>query len=204
MVEAWHRKAGAILQSFYAGMEGGTALANLLFGKISPSGKLPFTVARDAADYPPFDPEADRIEYGPYHGYTLMEREGHAPRFAFGYGLSYAQFSYRALSARKARERIEVTISVTNSGEIAAEEIVQYYVAPPSVAAERPRKLLKAFARVAVEPGETKTVRQAIPFRELMWWSPTAHDWVLETGPHQVLVGPSSRDQDLLSVLVEI
>ena len=204
MVEAWHMTAGAILQTFYAGMEGGAALANLFFGVISPSGKLPFTVASESADYPSFDPTAERVEYGPFHGYTLMEREGHTPRFAFGYGLSYSTFIYGALKARKADERIDVTVSVTNIGKTAAEEVVQFYVAPPGVAAERPEKLLKAFARVALGPGETKTVRQAIPFRELKWWNPASRDWVVETGLHHILAGSSSRDQDLLSVVVEM
>ena len=73
-----------------------------------------------------------------------------------------------------------------------------------AVRAERPEKLLKAFARVALGPGETKTVRQAIPFRELKWWNPASRDWVVETGLHHILAGSSSRDQDLLSVVVEM
>jgi beta-glucosidase len=204
MMEDWHTKAGAILQSFYAGMEGGKALARLLFGAISPSGKLPFTVARDPADYPFFDPEADRIEYGPLHGYTLMERHEREPRFPFGHGLSYSRFGYSALKVRKTGERIDVAVSVTNVGEVAAEEVVQFYVAAPGVAAERPKKLLKGFARVALEPGQTKTVRQTIALRDLMWWSPARRDWVLETGTHHILAGPSSRDEELLSVALEL
>ena len=204
MVEGWHTKASALLQSFYAGMEGGSALADLLFGVVSPSGKLPFTVARDARDYPFFDPEADRIEYGLYHGYTLMEREGRMPRFAFGHGLSYTRFAYRALKVRKASDRIDVEISVTNSGAIAAEEVVQFYVAPPGIAAERPRKLLKGFARVSLAAGETKAVRQSIALRDLTWWSPARRDWLLESGTHRIFAGPSSREEDLLSAALEL
>ncbi len=204
MVEGWHARAGAILQTFYAGMEGGSALADLLFGVVAPSGKLPFTVARDANDYPLFDPEADRIDYGPWHGYALFERQGREPRFAFGHGLSYTRFAYRALKARRTGDRIDVAVSVANTGGVAAEEVVLFYAAPPGLVAERPKKLLKAFARVALAAGETKTVRRSIPLRDLQWWSPTRRDWLLETGTHRILAGPSSRDQDLLSAALEL
>ena len=105
---------------------------------------------------------------------------------------------------RKACDRIDVAVSVANSGAMAADEIVQFYVAPPGVAAERPRKLLKAFGRVTLSPGETRSVRQSIALRDLMWWSPARHDWVLETGTYHILAGPTSRDEDLLSVPLEI
>jgi beta-glucosidase len=100
MVEQWHEGVGAILQTFYSGMEGGTALARLLFGEVSPSGKLPFTVAKSAEDYPFFDKDADSIRYDMWHGYALLDRDGEEPRYAFGHGLSYAAFRYRALKAR--------------------------------------------------------------------------------------------------------
>ena len=184
IMESWLTKANAILQTFYSGMEGGTALAKLLFGEVSPSGKLPFTVAKSAADYPHFDKNADRIEYGYYHGYTLFEREGRAPRFAFGHGLSYTKFTYRALKLRRAGDAVEVTVSVTNTGKRTADEIVQIYAGFPAKAADRPKKLLKSFARVHIAPGETKTIRREIPLKDLTWRDPATHTWKLETGPH--------------------
>jgi beta-glucosidase len=173
-------------------MEGGTALAKLLFGDVSPSGKLPFTVAKSRADYPPFDKDAERIEYGYYHGYTLFEREGRAPRFPFGHGLSYTRFAYRALKLRRAKDAVEVTVSVTNEGATAADEIVQIYASFPGKAADRPKKLLKAFARVTLAPGETKTIRRDIRLADLMWRDPATHSWKLETGRHTFHAGGSS------------
>jgi beta-glucosidase len=193
IVESWLGRANAVLQTFYSGMEGGTALAKLLFGDVSPSGKLPFTVAKSPADYPLFDKDADRIEYGFYHGYTLFEREGWAPRFPFGHGLSYTRFAYRALKLRRNNDAVEVTVSVTNEGATAADEIVQIYASFPGTAVERPKKLLKAFARLTLAPGETKTIRRDVRLVDLMWRDPATHTWKLETGPHVFHAGGSSQ-----------
>jgi beta-glucosidase len=140
MVEEWHGRAGAILQTFYSGMEGGTALARLLFGDVSPSARLPFTVAADADHYPHFDRDADRIEYGYWHGYAKFEEEELTPRYAFGHGLSYASFSYRSLSARLTAEAIEVSVAVRNDGARPADEVVQAYVGFPEPCGPGPGK----------------------------------------------------------------
>jgi beta-glucosidase len=195
MVEEWHHKAGAILQTFYSGMEGGTALANLLFGEVSPSGKLPFTVAKSADDYPYFDKNADRITYDMWHGYALLDRDGKEPRYAFGHGLSYANFDYRALKARVTDDHIQVQVSVTNSGAMAADEVVQAYVSFPGVEAARQPKLLKGFRRVRVEAGGTATVCINIAVETLKWRDPATHSWRLEPGEYGVHVG---RASDLL------
>jgi beta-glucosidase len=204
LVEPWIEGVGAALQTFYSGMEGGTALARLLFGEVSPSGKLPFTVARSPDDYPFFDKDADSIEYGPYHGYTLLEREDIEPRFAFGHGLSYARFGYRALSVRRAAQAIELSVAVRNDGSVAATEVVQAYVGFPGRDAERPRKLLRAFARVELAPGETRVVRLSIPLDDLRWYDPHTRGWRLEAGDHVVSVGGSSRDAELLHATVRL
>ena len=194
MVEGWHDKVGAILQTFYAGMEGGTALANLLFGAVSPSGKLPFTVARDAADYPFFDKNAASIEYGYYHGYALMDKKARISRFAFGHGLSYATFAYRALKVRVAGDAVEVSIAVRNDSAVEADEVVQCYVSFPGTAADRPVKSLKAFQRVPLAPGQTEIVDMVIPLDQLMWRNPATHQWELEVGSYRVMVGGSSAE----------
>jgi beta-glucosidase len=194
MVEGWHDKASAILQTFYSGMEGGTALAKLLFGDVSPSGKLPFTVARSEADYPFFDRDADEIEYGYYHGYTLMDHAEKTPRFAFGHGLSYAKFSYRALKARRAQNAIAISVAVYNDGTMGADEVVQAYVGFPGIAAERPKKLLKGFKRVSISPGETRIVEMIIPLDDLTWRDPSTHSWQLETGAYTIMVGGNATD----------
>jgi beta-glucosidase len=202
LVEDWHDRTGAILQTFYAGMEGGTALARLLFGAVSPGGKLPFTVARDPADYPPFDPDATEVTYGYWHGYALFDRSGAAPRYAFGHGLSYASFACRALTARITPEAIAVSIAVTNTGLVTADEVVQVYIGAPGQAAERPHKSLKAFQRITLAPGETRIAHLSVPLASLRWRDPASHQWRLEPGEYRVLAGgdPSQLIETRVSI----
>ncbi len=192
MVEGWYDRANAILQTFYSGMEGGTALARLLFGEVSPSGKLPFTVASDPAHYPHFDKDADSIVYDQWHGYAKFERDQRSARFAFGHGLSYSSFTYRALSARVEQGELRASVAVTNSGKVQATEVVQLYVGAPGVVAERHLKSLQGFERVDLAPGETQIVRFAIPLDRLRWRDPAAHDWKLEYGTYRVMAGGAS------------
>jgi beta-glucosidase len=202
MVEDWHNNAAAILQTFYSGMEGGTALAKLLFGDISPSGKLPFSVARNAADYPYFDKNASRITYDGYHGYTLLERDKKLARYAFGHGLSYAQFAYDTLTAHVSEQSIEAQISITNNSKITADAITQFYVSFPGIATTRPQKLLKAFQRVTLKPNETRIISAHIAKNDLRWRNPETHDWELESGTYQIHAGSSSQGEDLQSTSV--
>jgi beta-glucosidase len=199
LVEGWRDKAGAILQTFYSGMEGGTALARLLFGDVSPSGKLPFTVAKRAEDYPFFDKEADVIDYGYWHGYAKFEQEALTPRYAFGHGLSYARFAYDALDIFHAEDRISVEVTVRNAGECRATEIVQCYVGFPETVTPRAKKLLKAFARVELDPGEMRVVRMTIPVDTLRYRDTATHGWRLEAGPHRVHVGGGSDRAELMA-----
>ena len=204
MMSGWIGSAPAVLQTFYAGMEGGHALAALLFGEESPSGKLPFTVPADEAHLPYFDKDADEIAYDLWHGYTMLERNAIEPAFAFGFGLSYATFGYRALKARVGNEVIQAQVSVTNTGAVEAEEVVQLYVGFPGVAVERPKKLLRGFQRVRLAPGQTKTVHFEVPFTELGWWNAARGCFVLESGAHRIFVGGSSRERDLLTADVAL
>lgn len=202
MVEGWHDRVSAILQTFYAGMEGGTALAKLLFGDVSPSGKLPFTVARSVDDYPHFDRDADAIDYDYFHGYAYCDQHAKAPRYPFGYGLSYASFIYRALKARLVNGRIDASVAVHNAGGCVADEVVQLYVGAPGVVAERHKKDLKGFARVTLRPGETRIVRLTVPLDDLRWRDPATHDWKLESGRYRVMMGGSSTE--LLEMNVQV
>ncbi len=192
LVEEWHARAGAIVQTFYAGMEGGTALARLLFGLVNPGGKLPFTVARDAGDYPPFDPAATAVTYDQWHGYSLFDRTGTLPRYGFGHGLSYTAFAYRALSTRLTGTAIEVSVAVCNVGAVAGDEVVQVYIGTPGQAAERAAKVLAGFQRVTLLPDETRIVQLTIPLADLRWRDPATHSWRLEPGAYRVLAGGSS------------
>lgn len=192
LVEDWHASAGAILQTFYSGMAGGTALARLLFGAVSPSGKLPFTVARDSADYPPFDPDAEVSDYGYWHGYALFDRTGAMPRYAFGHGLSYTRFDYSNLTTQTSDGAIAVAATVSNCGSVPAEEVVQFYVEVPGEVVERPIKSLKAFDRVTLQPGESRVVTAQILLADLRWRDPAMHDWKLEQGVYRIFAGGSS------------
>jgi beta-glucosidase len=183
MVEGWHDRVGAIVQTFYAGMEGGTALARLLFGDVAPSGRLPFTVMRDASDYPAFDIDARVIEYDHWHGYAKVDRDGITPRFRFGHGLSYTGFALRGATARVMPHTIEFSVAVTNTGSVAAETPVLAFVSPPG-GIERWPRALQAFARVHLFPGETKIVRLAADRAALGWRDAVAHCWREEVGDY--------------------
>lgn len=201
-MEEWKEDVPAILMAWYFGMEGGHALARVLFGGVNPSGKLPLTVPKNESQMPFFDEFADTIKYGPYHGYTLFEKEAREPAFPFGYGLSYTTYAYENLSIATPRVapdgRVEVKVDVTNTGKLAGEEVVQLYVGFKGSKVERPVKLLRAFDKVALAPGETKTVPLAVHVKDLAWYNSEHHAWEIESMTYGVFVGPSSRDADLL------
>jgi len=201
-MEEWKDDVPAILMAWYFGMEGGNALARILFGDVNPSGKMPLTTPTDESQLPPFDEFADTSEYGPYHGYTLVDREDYEPTFPFGHGLSYTTFAYANLTVGTPTVgpdgRLEVSVDVANTGERAGEEIVQLYVGFEGSQVERPVKLLRAFDKVALEPGETKTVPLSVEVRDLAWYNPDAGEWEVEPMTYGILVGPSSRNDDLL------
>jgi beta-glucosidase len=195
LVEEWVDGVAGIIQTFYAGMEGGTALADLLTGIVNPSGKLPFTVARDAGDYPFFDKDADTITYGPLHGYTLFEESGVAPRYPFGYGLSYTRFAYSDVAARVVGGQVEASITVANIGDVAGREVAQLYIGFPG-SVKRPHKLLRGFASVPLAAGETRQIDFAVPLSELGWWDEVAHGWQIEQGVHRLYIGGDSASAE--------
>lgn len=200
----WHDQPAAILQTFYSGMEGGCALAQLLFGQHVPSGRLPFTVAEDPADYPFFDKNADAIAYGPLHGYTLFEQSGKRPLYPFGFGLSYTTFEYRALRVRKTPTHLQIEVSVANTGQRAAEEVVQIYIGAPGQAVVQPPKKLQAFARLQVDAGQVRTARFDVLLDQLRYWCATAEQWLLEPGQYRVFAGTASDAANALSRAIDI
>jgi beta-glucosidase len=198
LVEHWIDQPAALLQSFYPGMAGGTALAQILFGECVPSGKLPFSVARSAQDYPFFDPDADSIVYDAYHGYMLLEKKRVTPRFCYGYGLSYTHFSYRALKVRQNADRLDVQVSVLNTGNYDAQTVVQIYVGAPGVVVEQPQQRLRAFTRVALARGECKTVYLTIVLKDLYFYDINPHSWQHEPGLYRIYAGGSLQEALLL------
>ncbi|NPV60293.1 MAG: glycosyl hydrolase [Actinobacteria bacterium] len=201
LTAGWRDKAGAILVAWYPGMEGGRALAEIVFGEVNPSGKLPVTFPEDNGQLPYFDKRARSIEYGYYHGYRLFDKEGMEPAFPFGFGLSYTEFVYSnlRLSAGVLEDGGSITVKadVTNEGERAGEEVAQLYVSCPAKAIDRPLKELKGFARLRLEPGETGTASFELKTEDLAYYDEESSSWRMEEGSYTVLVGSSSRSGDL-------
>jgi beta-glucosidase len=202
-MSAWDDQVPAILYAWYAGMEGGTALARVLYGDVNPSGKLPFAVPENSADYPYFTPYTNNITYGYYHGYTLFDKQGTDVAYPFGFGLSYSDYRYGELQVLTPEtgvdSTLEVQVEVTNSGQVAGEETVQLYVGFSRSQVERPVKLLRGFEKVALEPGETQVVSLSVPVADLAWYNPDAREWQVEAMTYEVFVGGSSANKDLLS-----
>jgi beta-glucosidase len=178
VVRNWVDEVSALVMAWYPGQEGGAALARVLFGDTSPSGKLPITFPRDEAQLPPFDSVSTRVDYGFFHGYRHVEKNGAVPEFSFGFGLSYTTFAYAGLrlSAGEIPEAgsVTATVDVTNTGKVAGDEVVQLFVSAQGSRVERAPRDLRAFARVNLEPGETKPVTLPLAARDLAFWDVAA------------------------------
>ena len=191
LIDEWKEYADAVIMHYYGGCEGGTALANLLSGKVNFSGKLPFTVAQKESDYPEFKYIGQHpytIDYGYYHGYTKLDKEGKAAAYPFGYGLSYTSFEISDVTVARSEKDLTVTATVKNTGKRAGAEVVQVYVGSKGAANgdDRPVKQLKGFKRVELQPGQEKTVEIAVSKEEMKFWTPSG--WVLDDA-YTVYVG---------------
>lgn len=200
-VEPWIQGTQAVLMAWYPGQEGGNALADILFGDVNPSGKLPLTFPVTESQLPPFVNDADMVTYGFFHGYRHIDHENLTPSFPFGFGLSYATFTYSELrlntpTVDKTGE-ILAQVDITNTGMRAGEEIVELYIAAPTSGVMRAPKELRAFARVKLEPGEKKTVDLQVKVPELAYWDEATAAFVVEPTTYEVQVGSSSRDLPL-------
>ena len=200
MMEEWKAAVPAILHAFYPGMEGGTAISRVLFGDVNPGGKLPFTIPADLGHLPEFDREAEQVEYGLHHGYARLEKEGHQPAFAFGFGLSYTTFELaNPRFAAVGGDQIVARVDVKNTGKVPGDEVIQFYVGFENSSVDRPKKLLRGFRKVGLKPGETKEVVITCPVDRLRWYNPQTCAWELEAIEYPVYIGTSSRAGDLLS-----
>ena len=203
ILESWENEVSAILMLWYPGMEGGTALGEILFGDINPSAKLPAVFAKSEDQLPYFDTNVTEIEYGYYHGYRLMDKEGYEPTYPFGYGLSYTTYSYDKLRIDKNKissdGEIQVSIDVTNTGNNIGEEVVQMYVGYKNPSVDRPFKDLKGFDKVLLTPGETKTLNLSLKAEDLAYYNVDRKKWIVENIDYIIYVGPSSRKEDLLT-----
>jgi beta-glucosidase len=194
-----------ILWSWYNGSENGNALADVLLGKVNPSGKMPFTFPARLSDCPAHDADAYpgtnlQVDYkeGILVGYRWYDTKKIAPMYCFGYGLSYTNFNYNNLKTNKAAyrndENIIATINLTNTGKYAGKETVQLYVTKDGSKVERAEKELKGFKKVSIPAGQSVSVDITIPVKELAYYDISGGKWVVEPGKYQVLAGGSSRD----------
>jgi beta-glucosidase len=201
----WLGDVAGVLQAWYPGQEYGHALADVLFGDVDPSGKLPITFPKSLAQVPartPLQyPGAGRVEYseGLAVGYRWYDMERLTPLFPFGFGLSYTNFSVHDLSLGATTTddgNVTIGADVTNTGDRAGAEVVQLYLEHPSGAGE-PRRGLRGFSRVFLDPGQTAHVEFALDARALSVWDATSHRWRAGAGRYSVRVGSSSRDLPL-------
>ena len=204
----WIDNVPSILHAWYPGQEGGTALAQILFGDTSPSGKLPASFERRWEDNPTFHsyyPEkgSNRVSYseGVFVGYRGYDRSGTKPLFAFGYGLSYSTFAYSKLSVTpqsgNLNEPVSVSFDVKNMGHRVAAEVAEVYVGDAHASVPRPVKELKGFAKVDLKPGETRRVTLTLNRRAFSFYDVAKKDWSAEPGDFTILVGGSSDNIQL-------
>ena len=199
ITDAWRHEIDGLLVLWYAGMEGGHALADVLLGRVNPGGRLPCTFPRRAEDLPAFDRDATSIVYDLWHGYRKLARDKTAAAFPFGFGLSYTTWKHDRLQIE--RDRLEIsdtlraTVEITNTGRVAGDEVVQLYIAAPGSRVERAARELKAFKRVTVPAGETRRVDFAIPVADLAYYD-IARGWTVEPLTYEAIVARHAEDEN--------
>jgi len=218
-MSSWNEKVATILYCWYPGQIGNQAVAEIIAGKVNPSGKLPITIEKRFEESPgygylpkgeelyedwEFDMDMDHpvhdivYEEGVFIGYRWYEKKDIEPLYPFGHGLSYSRFNYSKLRTSSSRydkaENVQVKVDVTNSGELNAKEIVQLYVRDIVSSVERPIKELKDFQKLQLAPGEKKTCFFTLTPRDFAFWDEGSSDWKVEAGEFEILTGTSSAD----------
>ncbi len=199
----WIQNVSAVLESYLGGQGWGHAITQIIFGKKTPSGKLPETFAKRLEDYPsyinfPGDENTVMYNEGVFVGYRGFEAKNQSVLFPFGHGLSYTSFEYSNMTLSSSKitedENMTVTVSVKNTGLYEGKEIVQLYITDEKSSVLRPKKELKGFEKVKLEPEESKTVTFKLDRRSFAFWHPTLGGWRVESGTFTVHVGSSSAD----------
>ena len=197
----WVKNVPAILETWFPGQEGGSALASILFGDVNPSGKLPDTLAVNRSDYPDngnFPGKNGKVNYaeGIYVGYRHFDKKHIAPIFPFGHGLSYTTFQYSnpIVSKPGPAGTVYAKVSVTNTGSRAGAEVVQVYVQDNTPKVDKPIRELKAFQKVYLLPRQSKTLNFILPFRAFAYCDVADRQWRADSGVYRILFGSSSRD----------
>ncbi|WP_244216163.1 beta-glucosidase [Pseudomonas reidholzensis] len=220
-MQPWAKKVGAALHAWFPGQQGGQALAEILYGKVNPSGKLPVTIDKHIEDNPSYasypDPAAYRgdtaltemtYSEGLYMGYRGYDKKHAKPLYPFGFGLSYTTFSYADLklssNVMTPGNTVDVSFTLTNTGDKAGFEVAQLYIQPIDAQVDRPRKELKGFTKVWLEPGQSKTVSLPIDARSLAYFVQNTDSWDVDAGKFKVWVGPDSEHLSLQRTLVTL
>lgn len=202
----WVDNVPSIVEAWYAGMESGTAIANVLFGDVNPSGKLPLTFPRKLSDSPAHKskrnyPGVEKQVYydeGIYVGYRHFDKEQIEPLFPFGYGLSYTTFEYENLRLEREQfsknDTVKVSVEITNTGNRLGKEIVQLYIQEVDCSVDRPPKELKQFTKVELKPDERKKVVLDLKISDFSFYDDSSHSWIAEPGIFNILIGSSSRN----------
>ncbi|MBU1661959.1 MAG: glycoside hydrolase family 3 C-terminal domain-containing protein [Chloroflexi bacterium] len=212
-MSAWIEDVAAVLEGWMMGQAGGIAIADVLFGKVNPCGKLAETFPLKLSDTPAYlnwPGEAGKVHYGEglFIGYRFYDARQIPVLFPFGYGLSYTTFEYSnaKVSASKFKDvdGVTVTVDVTNTGDVTGKEIVQVYVHDQKSGLVRPEKELKGFAKVELQPGETKSVSIQLDFRAFAYYHPEYKQWITEDGDFDILIAVSATDiRQTLTVTLE-
>ena len=204
----WHDKVEAVLMGWYPGQEGGLAIARMLAGEISPSGRLPISIEARPEDNPAYDnyyveePMTKRghstlnVTYGEgiFVGYRGYEKNDVSPLYPFGYGLTYTSFEYSDLMVSEKGDGVDVTLTVTNTGNFDAAEVVQIYVGEDNPCVARPAKELKGYDKVFIPKGESAVVNVRLPESAFAFYDVDIHDWRINPGTFTIMVGASSQD----------
>ncbi len=207
----WIEKVPAVVQNWYAGMEGGNALAKILFGEVNPSGKLPMTFPKKLEDhgshalgeYPGDTSHTLLVNYldDIYVGYRYYDTYKVEPQFSFGHGLSYTSFAYSNLKVTATGKKAIITFNLKNIGKRAGAEVAQIYVAQPNALLPRPTKELKGFQKIFLQPGEQKTITITLNEDAFQYFNDVKNIWVIDGGIYNIIIGSSSKDIRLNSII---
>lgn len=206
-IGGWRPNVPSILEAWYPGMEGGTAIADILFGKVNPSGRLPFTWPKKLEDVPCHKLATQTNDFVNYEeklmvGYRYYDTKQVEPEFAFGYGLSYTDFQYSKLKLLKGNNHtVNCRVCVKNTGKTDGAEVVQLYVKPLNPSVERPVHELKALKKVFIKAGETVNVNFTLPESAFSYFNVSKNDWSFDGCKYAIQVGRNSRDIVLSSTV---
>jgi len=217
-MEEWLGDVPAVLEAWYPGMESGRAIANIIFGDVAPSGKLPLTFPKRLTDSPAHSKEGTRTYPGDSHlrvfydeginvGYRYFDAMNIEPQFPFGFGMSYTNFEYGNLILRQTKlksmkDQLTVSVDVTNTGQCEGSEVIQIYANHGKSEVQRPPKELVGFQKILLDQGMTRSVAIPIQARDLAFYDVKKHDWMVSSGEVELLVGNSSRCEFLSETIV--